>query len=139
MRWIYPNWWCQRCIHLLHGLFPRVGPQCSRIWVVRWWISNRKCLASLFLPHLREWSLPFFPIRWKGFPKYQMKYNFIGDLFQEALKVQSMPTGILMNLIQKPENYLIFGIETKSWSSQKDIPNISSALSGVSIERKDGM
>lgn len=64
----------------------------------------------------------------------KQKYNSGGEFLKESFEVEGVASSLIMDLMEKSEDELVFGIETKSGSGEEDIPDISSPLARVSIE-----
>ena len=72
-------------------------------------------------------------------PEWIKKYDAGGELLQEGLEVEGLAVGGVVDLLDEPEDELVFGIESEGAGSEKDISCISSSLAGIGIEGEEGV
>jgi len=71
--------------------------------------------------------------------RYPKMYDSGGELFQELLEIKRSSTSGILDLGEKSENKLVFGVKTKSAGSHENVSYISSSLSWISVKGEESV
>ena len=71
--------------------------------------------------------------------RYPKMYDSGGELFQELLEIKGSSVSGILDLSEKSENKLVFGVKTKSAGGHENVSNIGSSLSGVSVKGEESV